>query len=83
MNKDEILKEIRSLGSALMSISDAELIMGINIRSEIEYLNAYLAGFKETEYKTNKIVIEQAMLGSKPAQDKVFILIDEVNQKNG
>jgi len=79
---EEVLKEVEAMGAALMLMKDVELITGESM-SKPEIKNAYLKGVKTTQYKLNKVIVDQAIAGSKPAQDMVNSLLDTINMNDG
>ena len=79
MDKDDLIKEAEAMGAALLPLNDVMLILGVDAHGCNDILNAYTKGVKTTQYKLNKIIIEQALQGSKPAQDMAITLLDQIN----
>lgn len=72
-----MLEQIEELGEAFMSKKDVLLIVGLE-QFNPEQNRAYMKGIKTTQFKLNKMVITQALQGSKPAQDITFTLLDNI-----
>lgn len=66
---------IFELGKALMPMEDVLIIIEKDNLSDDEN-KFYVKGLKTTQYQLNKTIIEQAIQGSKPAQDVALQLLD-------
>jgi len=79
----EILDMALELGRSMMNLADAAIILEVDI-AELKDQNTvigknYLKGKMMAKMDLHKIIIRQALAGSKPAQDLVNSMIDKLN----
>lgn len=76
------LEQIQKMGEALLSEEDVKIICEVESLSNDQH-RAYLKGIKTTQFKLNKTIVEQAIQGSKPAQDIAIDLLNKIKMNGG
>jgi hypothetical protein len=80
---DQVISVASELGEALMPVKEAAFILEVDegVLGDLQHPigHAYTVALKQTLFKYQKIVVSQALAGSKPAQDMVKAFIDKLN----
>lgn len=87
---EEQLKLLIELAEAMRPIEEIPYILGVDhdmfisqfFNKKSKVASTYYKHFYLTEHKINKLKVEQAKQGSKPAQDAVAVMIDFAKHKN-